>query len=137
MNGALLLQVLIYVVGALGAMSGNRIIRGFLHRIRSTHQGETRKSALEFTRKSLPGGRWIGILERLATYVCVVAGEPMAIAMVLAVKGLGRYPELKNDNSAQLGELFIIGTFASILWALGWAGMATGLNADVEYMLVR
>ena len=46
----------------------------------------------------LPGGSWIGALERLAVFVSLLAGMPEGIAVVLAVKGLGRYPELKVDQ---------------------------------------
>ena len=44
---------------------------------------------------------------------------PEAIAIVLAVKGLGRYPELREPGAA---EQFIIGTLASVLWAAAVAG---------------
>lgn len=75
--------------------------------------------------KELPGGRWVGMLERLAVYACIVAGFPAGIAMVLAVKGLGRYAELAtSEPESRKGELFIIGTFASLLWAGLWAGAA-------------
>jgi len=103
----------------------------------------------------LRGGAWIGALERLAAYAAIVAGWPEGLALVLAVKGLGRYPELRasgedgsgplrSDNTADVtgditggvrgdirgatAERFIIGTFTSILWALACAGvvLATG-----------
>ena len=73
----------------------------------------------------LRGGAWIGALERAATYAALVAGWPEGIALMLAVKGLGRYPELKTpaEGASDLphraaAERFIIGTFTSILWAL-------------------
>ena len=116
----LIVQILAYGLAGLGAMSGNRLIRAFLQRI--DPGGQSARPSLLSAQKALPGGR-------LATYVCVVTGQPAGIAMVLAVKGLGRYPELKNDNSARVGELFIIGTFMSMLWALMWAGIAIGAIA--------
>ena len=119
----LYLGVLMYGLCAIAAMSGNGLIRAFIRRIDSSDVQPARIALLS-AQRSLPGGRWIGILERLATYVCLVAGYPGGIAVVLAVKGLGRYPELRNGNSARVGELFIIGTFASILWAVAWAGIA-------------
>ncbi|QOR47003.1 hypothetical protein INS90_06885 [Trueperella pecoris] len=109
-------------------MGGNALIRYMLKRIDSTAPPKSRPTLLT-AQKALPGGRWIGVLERLATYVCLVAGFPGGIAMVLAVKGLGRYPELRNGESARVGELFIIGTFISILWAAAWAGIAVSANA--------
>lgn len=47
----------------------------------------------------LRGGLVIGLLERLATAGCVLLGQPEGIAVVVAVKGLGRYPELRGSAS--------------------------------------
>ncbi|WP_228387820.1 hypothetical protein [Nocardioides sp. dk884] len=68
----------------------------------------------------LRGGTWIGVLERAAVYASLVAGWPEGIAVVLAVKAFGRYPELRAaEDGVRTGaaERFIIGTFASVLWA--------------------
>ncbi len=75
-------------------------------------------------RTALRGGTWIGILERLAVTGCIVAGEPGGVAVVVAIKGLGRYPELKANPGAS--ERFVIGTLASLLWsaAVGTLGRA-------------
>ena len=43
------------------------------------------------------------------------AGEPGGIAFVVAIKGLGRYPELREHPVAS--ERFVIGTLASMCWA--------------------
>ena len=67
----------------------------------------------------LRGGLAIGILERLAVAAAVLADEPVAIAYVVAVKGLGRYAELKETPAAS--ERFIIGTLTSMLWAVAAA----------------
>lgn len=67
----------------------------------------------------LRGGLLIGILERLAVAAAVLADEPVAIAYVVAIKGLGRYAELKETPAA--AERFIIGTLTSMLWAVGVA----------------
>ena len=72
----------------------------------------------------LRGGAWIGALERLAVYVALVAGWAPGLAIVLAVKGLGRYPELRNQEDTAVAERFIIGTFTSVLWAVACAGVA-------------
>jgi hypothetical protein len=65
--------------------------------------------------KALRGGTWIGILERFAITGCLLAGQPGGIALVVAVKGLGRYPELREHPVAS--ERFVIGTLASMCWA--------------------
>ena len=71
----------------------------------------------------LRGGAWIGRLERLAIYAALMAGSPESMAMVLALKGLARYPELKATTSGA-AERFIIGTFVSVLVAAACAGLA-------------
>ncbi|MDQ1129032.1 hypothetical protein [Microbacterium sp. SORGH_AS_0888] len=60
------------------------------------------------------GGAVIGYLERLSVVVAIIAGYPEAIAVVVAVKGIGRFSELA---SAAARERFIVGTLASLLWA--------------------
>jgi hypothetical protein len=72
----------------------------------------------------LRGGAWIGALERLAVYAALVAGWAPGLAIVLAVKGLGRYPELRSRDDSAVAERFIIGTFTSVLWAVGCAALA-------------
>jgi hypothetical protein len=72
----------------------------------------------------LRGGAWIGALERIGVFVAVVTGWGAGVAIVLAVKGLGRYPELRSQDDSGVAERFIIGTFVSVLWAVGCAGVA-------------
>jgi len=66
---------------------------------------------------ALRGGTWIGILERLAVTGLILVGYPGGIAILVAIKGLGRYPELKDNPGAS--ERFVVGTLASIVWASG------------------
>lgn len=75
----------------------------------------------------LRGGLWIGIIERFAVTGAIIAGMPTLIAIVVAVKGLGRYPELKEQAGAS--ERFIIGTLASLTVAVGMGLLATWLRA--------
>jgi hypothetical protein len=69
----------------------------------------------------LRGGAWIGALERTAIAATILAGSAEGLVVVLAVKGLGRYAELRAPAAA---ERFILGTFASALWAAGCVGVA-------------
>jgi hypothetical protein len=62
----------------------------------------------------LRGGLIIGILERLAVAGAILAGFPEALAVVVAIKGVGRFTELASSEAR---ERFIIGTFASLIWA--------------------
>jgi F0F1-type ATP synthase membrane subunit c/vacuolar-type H+-ATPase subunit K len=72
----------------------------------------------------LRGGRVIGLLERAAVAAAILAGWPEGIAVVLAVKSLARYPELREPHAS---EQFIIGTFTSVLWAIAVCGVGRAL----------
>jgi hypothetical protein len=65
-------------------------------------------------REVLRGGATIGHLERAALIGCVVTGQPGGVAVLVAIKGLGRFSELENELAR---ERFLIGTLASLLWA--------------------
>jgi hypothetical protein len=69
----------------------------------------------------LRGGAWIGVLERAAVAATLLAGSAEGLVVVIAVKGLGRYAELRAPAAA---ERFILGTLASALWAAGCVGVA-------------
>ncbi|QHK18652.1 hypothetical protein GU243_01405 [Pseudarthrobacter psychrotolerans] len=69
----------------------------------------------------LRGGAIIGVLERLGVCVAILTGQPVAIAYIVAIKGLGRFAELKETPVA--AERFIIGTLTSMLWAAGTAAV--------------
>jgi hypothetical protein len=71
------------------------------------------------TQRILRGGAIIGILERLGVCLAILSGQPVAIAYIVAIKGLGRFAELKETPVA--AERFIIGTLTSMLWAAGTA----------------
>lgn len=68
----------------------------------------------------LRGGRIIGVLERTAVAVCLLLGWPAGIAVLLGVKGLARFPQLREHHAS---EQFILGTFTSVLWACAAAGI--------------
>lgn len=75
----------------------------------------------------LRGGTWIGVLERIAITGAILVGYPAAIAVVIGVKGLGRFPEL--NAATGVSERFIIGTLASCLWAAA-IGVAARVGVD-------
>ena len=130
------------VLGVLVAVSaGSHVVRGTFrltrgevlpapaHRVareRPLREGEEAPLDLEAPGSVLRGGAWIGYLERASVAVCLLAGFPEGLALVLAVKGVGRYPELRDSGrdgrSADAPEEFIIGTLASLLWAAAGAG---------------
>ncbi len=103
---------ILVVIGALGVSSvvGMWIVGALLKAVGS----EVAAQGL------LKGGRWIGVLERLAVTGAIISGFPEAVAVVIAIKGLGRYPELRGrtgDDSSAASERFIVGTLASFVWA--------------------
>lgn len=69
-------------------------------------------------REILRGGMTIGYLERLAIIGSALAGQYAAVAVVIAIKGLGRFSELENSAAR---ERFIIGTLVSVIWAAACA----------------
>lgn len=74
----------------------------------------------------LRGGLWIGILERLAITGCILAAYPAGVAVVVAVKGLGRFSTLREVPTTGVSERFLVGTLASYLWAAVIAVAALG-----------
>lgn len=69
-------------------------------------------------REILRGGMAIGYLERLALIGSALAGQIAAVAIIVAIKGLGRFSELENSEAR---ERFIIGTLVSLIWAAACA----------------
>lgn len=66
------------------------------------------------------GGTLVGLLERAAVATCIIAGHAELIAVVVAVKGLGRFAELRDDPA--FAERFLIGTLTSMLSAV-WVAL--------------
>ena len=83
---------------------------------RGTHGGILQDGA-----EVLRGGTTIGVLERIALAGTLLAGFPEGLAVLVAIKGVGRFSEL--DGSATR-ERFIIGTLVSWVWAVGATGVA-------------
>jgi hypothetical protein len=71
----------------------------------------------------LGGGEVIGILERLFTFILVIAGGLPAVGFAVAAKAAARYPQFKNPVFA---EYFLIGTLCSIGISV-LTGLAMGL----------
>ena len=77
--------------------------------------------------KRLKGGRVLGPMERLFIVGLGLAGELTAAAVVVAAKGLLRFPELqrgsRQSGPSDITEYFLIGSFGSWLFALGGLGL--------------
>jgi hypothetical protein len=108
---------------AAAAAGGGPVTTAVL-RLADPDRGPSRRRASD--PEVLRGGAWIGVLERIAVAATLVAGWPEGLAVLIAVKGLGRFNELKAPVAA---ERFIIGTLASGLWAVACAGVVLLLRA--------
>lgn len=125
--------LLIVAGGALAVFAGSPLVRGvFDHIGRRQKRGREQAILGIGSLGLLPGGQWIGHLERLAVYATLIAGWKEGIAVVLAVKGLARYPELAATNSPA-AERFIIGTFSSVLFAAACAGAAAWASGTTSW----
>ena len=71
----------------------------------------------------LKGGRLLGPMERVLIVGLGLAGHLTAASIVIAAKGLLRWPELQSKTEQQwihrLTEYFLVGSFVSWLLALG------------------
>jgi hypothetical protein len=105
------------VLGVLAAVAGGGAVASAV--LRSADPTSAAAAGGPGDPEVLRGGAWVGVLERAALAGTLLAGWPEGLAVVIAVKGLGRYAELKAPAAA---ERFIIGTLASLLWAAGCVG---------------
>ena len=118
-------NVLLLLSGGLALTGGGPLTTSVLTMV---DRGNTRAQSTQKAGEVLRGGGLIGALERAAIYAALVAGWPEGVAVILAIKGLARYPELRSpDQPASVtpqavAERFIIGTFTSVLWAATCAG---------------
>jgi hypothetical protein len=91
---------------------------------------------------ALRAGRFIGVLERSLVLIGIVSARWEVVAGVVALKTVARYKELDDRFNA---EYFLIGSLASILWAvlvaLGLvlfdAHLGFGIVQDVKLLVAR
>lgn len=121
-DGRGLTTLLVAVAGAL-AVGGGGPVTSRVFALVDQQEHAAAGESIDRAGLVLRGGAWIGALERAAVFATLVAGWPEGLAIVLALKGLGRYPELRNGENTGAAERFIIGTFTSVLWAAACAGV--------------
>lgn len=131
----LFLKVLVVVAIGLAAVLGGSPLVRLLFRLVDRTEGRKAitpgaeedttppAGSLEAAGQQLRGGYWIGVLERLAIYAAILTGYGSGLAVILGVKSLARYPELRAEENRGAAERFIIGTFASSLVAAAAAGL--------------
>ncbi|MGH3423748.1 MAG: hypothetical protein ACRDO8_03400 [Nocardioidaceae bacterium] len=117
-------RTLVLLALVLAVCGGAVVTTAAFDHIDSADTGRGSAYTMESAGHVLRGGAWIGALERLAIFGTLAARWPEGVAVVLAVKGLGRYPELRNPvevtgspGSSGATERFIIGTMISMSWA--------------------
>jgi hypothetical protein len=71
------------------------------------------------------GGQMIGRLERLMILIMVLSQQNAAIGLLIAAKSILRFGEASRSRRAS--EYVIIGTLASVVWALGVAYLTVTL----------
>ncbi|MCH1867463.1 hypothetical protein [Nocardioides sp. CFH 31398] len=80
--------------------------------------------------QALKGGRLLGPMERLLILGLGLAGQVTAASIVIAAKGLLRWPELQSPTEQaqvhQLTEYFLVGSFVSWSLALGSLALVAG-----------
>jgi len=114
------------IFAAVLAVAGGSIVATSVFDVVDETSKEPPAESIEAAGEILRGGTWIGALERLAIFGSLVVGIPSGVALTLAVKGLGRYPELRSGKRPATAERFIIGTLVSVLWAAFCAYVASG-----------
>lgn len=110
-----------YAVGAgfiIATRTGQFAIALFIERFNLPDLETTDASADEGLRE---GGAWIGLLERTAVFVLVLAGQFAAIGFLIAAKSVLRFQYARDRSHS---EYVIIGTLASFSWAVA-AALAT------------
>jgi len=108
--------LLLFAVVLVQLSTGNVIVRLVLSATNTTNPAR-RDPSLE-----LKGGRLLGPMERVVILGLGLAGQVTAAIIVIAAKGLLRFPELQSDEGQRhihrLTEYFLVGSFVSWLVAL-------------------
>ena len=101
--------------------TGNVVVRLVLTVTGTSHPA--RDGAPTGPETRLKGGRLLGPMERVLIVGLGLAGQVTAASLVVAAKGLLRFPELSSDHGQErihrLTEYFLVGSFVSWLLALG------------------
>ncbi|APZ34810.1 hypothetical protein BOH66_11580 [Microbacterium aurum] len=104
----------------LGVADGGRTVEGPRGGILVELMADSAAATPPRQEEILRGGTTIGYLERASVTLGILAGFPGVGAVVVALKGVGRFTELATPAAR---ERFIVGTMASLLWACAVAGV--------------
>jgi len=96
----------------LAVPAGATVIGRWVRPFREALSDASRAQGLELA------GRWIGMLERLVIFVAVLARVESLIGFVIAAKAVLRLPEARERWSRELAEYYLVGSLASLGWAM-------------------
>lgn len=103
--------------------TGNVVVRLVL---RATGTVDPARGASHDATRTLKGGRLLGPMERLVIVGLGLAGHLTAASVVIAAKGLLRFPELQSKREDpsepsidEVTEYFLVGSFVSWMVSLG------------------
>lgn len=122
MTAHLVPGVVTFALGCAAVLLGNPLATWAFRRVDRPSPGSVPPGVVR-AGTVLRGGRVIGFLERAAVFLTILAGWPEGVAVVVAIKGLGRYSELRSATPGA-AERFIIGSFTSLLVAAALACLA-------------
>lgn len=98
---------------------GGNIFCGWMIRL-AEKPGDIETTPLKPDEAQLAAGRIIGILERSLIAIGILTGRWEVLAAVVALKSVARYKELEHQIQA---EYFLIGSLASLVWAVFVTGL--------------
>ncbi len=109
--------------------TGNVVVRLVLAATGTTDPAQGAQPDLDPALR-LKGGRLLGPMERVFIVGLGLSGHLVAASIVIAAKGLLRFPELQSRREQEwvhrLTEYFLVGSFVSWLFALSSLGLLAG-----------
>jgi hypothetical protein len=110
-------DILLVSIGfLLSVMGGSVVVEQTLGRIKVPPLSTDNEADGKAPQEIPAGGKMIGMLERTIVYSAVLVGHPEAVAVVIAVKSVARFPEFSKNRL--FAEYFLIGSLLSLLVAL-------------------
>ena len=70
--------------------------------------------------RTLRGGRLIGPIERLLVFGFALGGQPTAASLIIAAKGLLRYPELSTSSRLGVGKVDEVSEYVLVGSLVSW-----------------
>jgi len=112
--------------------AGNRFCR-LVFRMATVKVGAGNSADAAQDAHTLKAGRYIGLFERTLISVGVVTQHWEMLVAVIALKTVARYPELDKQIGA---EYFLVGSLASLFWAVLVAGALLVYDARIGFGLL-